>query len=82
MTFMFFESIGVDQEVVEVDDKEFIEIFAELVIHKVLERSGGVTQSKGHDAVLVQSIATAESSFPLLSHHHPQKMVTVAEVEA
>ena len=53
MAFVFFQSIGIDQEIVEVNDKEFIEIFAELVVHKVLECSGGITQSKGHDVLFV-----------------------------
>ena len=40
---MFFEGIGIDQKVVEVDDEELVEVFAELVVYEVLEGSRSVT---------------------------------------
>ena len=43
MSLVFFEGIGIDQEIIEVDNEEFIEVVAKLVVHKMLECPRRVT---------------------------------------
>jgi hypothetical protein len=43
MALVLFEGIRIDQEIVEVDNEEFIEIVAKLVVHKMLECPRRVT---------------------------------------
>jgi hypothetical protein len=43
MALVFFEGIRIDQEIIEVDNEEFIEVVAKLVVHKMLECPGRVT---------------------------------------
>ena len=48
---MLCEGVGVDQKVVEVDDKEFVQEIAEGVIHIVLEGTRCITQAEQHHYV-------------------------------
>jgi hypothetical protein len=43
MVLVFFKSIGIDQEIIKVDNKEFIEVVVKFVIYEVLECYGRVT---------------------------------------
>jgi len=43
MSLMFFEGIGINQEIIEVDHEEFIEVLAKFVVYEVLECSRRVT---------------------------------------
>jgi hypothetical protein len=43
MALMFFEGIGINQEIIEVDNEEFIEVVTKLVVHKMLECPRRVT---------------------------------------
>jgi hypothetical protein len=43
MSLVFFEGIGIDQEIIEVDNEEFVEVIAKLVVYEMLECSRRVT---------------------------------------
>jgi hypothetical protein len=43
MVLVFFEGIRIDQEIIKVDNKEFIKLVTELDVHKVLECPRRVT---------------------------------------
>jgi hypothetical protein len=43
MALVFFEGIRINQEIIEVDNEEFIEVIAKFVVYEMLECSRGVT---------------------------------------
>jgi hypothetical protein len=43
MVLVFFEGIRIDQEIIEVNNEEFIKVVAKLVVHKMLECPRHVT---------------------------------------
>src|SRR3984893_13253748 len=49
---MLFQVLGVDEDVVKVDDHEHVKEVREDVIHEVLEGGGGICEPKGHHTPL------------------------------
>jgi hypothetical protein len=43
MSLVFFEGIGIDQEIIEVDNEEFVKVIAKFVVYEMLECSRRVT---------------------------------------
>ena len=78
---VFDEGVGVDEDVVEVDDAEDVEVLAKGVVHEVLERRGGVGESEGHDGVFEVAVAAAEGGLPFVSRGDPNEVVRAAEIE-
>ena len=54
---MFRGIVGVDEDVVEVDDDVDVKKVAKDVLHETLESSGGVAEAEGHDHHLKESVA-------------------------
>ena len=49
---MLFRVLGVDEDVVEVDNHEHVEEVREDVVHEVLESGGCICEPKGHHTPL------------------------------
>jgi len=62
-----FNVVGVDEDVVEVDNNTNIEHVSEDVVHKSLERCRGVGKSEGHDLPFKRSIVRSERGLPLIT---------------
>jgi hypothetical protein len=43
MSLVFFEGIGIDQEIIEVDNEEFVKVIAKFVVYEMLECSRRIT---------------------------------------
>jgi hypothetical protein len=78
---VFGEGVGVDEDVVEINDHEFIDEVGENVVHKTLESGGSVRQTKGDHEPFERSIACAESGFPFVAFRDPDQMICVPEVD-
>src|ERR1700687_528337 len=81
MSLMFCEVVRVDQKVVEVDNEELVEEFAEGVIHVMLKRTRSVAEAEGHYCILEQPISAPEAGLLLLSRGATEPIVAVSHVE-
>ncbi len=67
MLLVCFHIVGVDEDVVKIDDNTNIEHIGEDVVHESLERSWGIGKSERHDLPFKRSIAGSECGFPLIT---------------
>ena len=70
-----FDVVGVDEDVVEVDDNTNIEHVSEDIIHEFLECCWGVGESEGHDLPFKRSIAHSECGLPLITFGYGDRHV-------
>jgi len=78
---MLLKSLGINEDVVEIDDDPKIEEVHKDVIHEVLEGCGGTGKALGHDTPLIQSISGSEGGFPLIAFHNPDQVIGMLEVD-
>src|SRR3954463_2968907 len=62
MFFMLFIALGVDQNVIDENDNEFVKKFHEHLVHHIHEVGWCICQTKWHHSVFIQSIPSGESS--------------------
>ena len=67
MFFVLGHILGVDKNVVQVDDDADIKKVTEDVVHKTLKSGRGIGKSERHYKPFKRTIMGAESSFPLFS---------------
>ena len=77
---MLCEGVGVDQKVVEVDDKEFVQEIAEGVVHIVLEGTRRIAQAERHHRIFEQPVATSERCLPLLACCDSKPVIPIPDV--
>ena len=73
--------IGVDEDIVQVDDNRLIEQVLEDVVHETLESSRCVSKTFGDNQPFKRAITSPESCFPLVSLRNPDQMVRMAEID-
>jgi len=81
MPLVFCEGIGVDKDVVQVDNEELVKEVMEGVIHIMLEGTQRIAQAEGHDCIFKEAISAAEGCLPLLPRGYLELVVTVTYVE-
>jgi hypothetical protein len=59
--------VGVDEDVVKIDNNTNIKHVSEDVVHESLEHYGGIGKSERHDLPFERSIADLECGFPLIT---------------
>ena len=65
---MIFVIVGVDEEVIHVNDEpSFCDHISERIRHELLKSGGGVGNAKEHDSGFVESPVGNEGSFPLVT---------------
>ena len=67
MFLVVINIIGVDQNVVQINENAYIQEIGENVIHKTLKSGRGVGKSERHNAPLKRAITSAECSFPFIT---------------
>ena len=73
--------IGVDQDVVQINENAYIQEVGENIIHKTLKSGGGIGKSERHNAPLKRAIASAKRSFPFVTFTDPDKVVCMLEID-
>ena len=73
---MYLFGVGVDEDIVQIDDDEYIGHVLEDVVHEVLKRGGSVSESHRHDKELERSITGPKCGFPLLAGRNSDVVVT------
>ena len=80
MTPMVFRVVGVNEDIVEVNDYQDVEKVLKDVVHETLESGGSVRKSEGHYEPFEGSVFCAERGFPLVAFRDADQMVSVSEV--
>ena len=78
---MFRGIVGVDEDVVEVDDDVDVEKVAKDVLHETLESSGGVAEAERHDHHLEESVAGPESGLPFVTLGDTHQVISGTKVD-
>src|SRR3981189_3863617 len=81
MKFVFCQRVRVDQEVVQVDDQEFVKEVSEGIVHVMLEGPWRTAQPKRHYSIFVQTVATSKGCLPFFFSGHTQPVIPVAYIE-
>jgi len=67
MVLMFFGIVGVDKNVVEIDNDTDIKQVTENVVHEALESGRSVRKTKWHNEPFKRAIASTKSSLPFVT---------------
>ena len=78
---VFFESIQVDQNVIEVDNAENIKEFTKAIVGVCLHRHRSIHETKGHDKIFKMSISGSECGFPFIAESNSQLIESLMEIE-
>ena len=81
MASLLFQCLREDQDIVQICHTEDIQIFAQDLIHLLLERGRSVCESERHGVVLVQPIPSSERCLPFGSGLDPEVVVGVSHIE-
>ena len=60
MVLVVLVILAVNQDVIDINNHQYIKQWSEDILYKGLKRGWGIGESKGHDLVLVVTIAGAE----------------------
>ena len=78
---MFFLRTREDEDIIKVDYIEDVNIAMERTVDIGLKGSGGISQAKRHDEVLVVAVSRTKGRFPLVTFPYPYPIVSVSEVD-
>ena len=78
---MVDEIVGVDQNVVQIDENAYVQEIREDVVHETLKSGGGIGKSERHNAPLKRAIASAKCGFPFVTFSNPDKVVGMPEID-
>jgi len=81
MGFVLGNVVGVDEDVVQVDDDYDVDHIHEDVIHESLESCWCISKPFRHYQPLEGTITGSECSLPFVSSRNPDKMIRVPEVD-
>ena len=73
--------VGVNEDIIEVNDNTDIEHVWEDFVHIMLESSRRVGKSKGHHKPFKRAIASAECSFPFVTIRNADKVVGMLKID-
>ena len=73
--------VGIDQDIVKVNNYADIKHVREDVIDKMLKRCWGICKSEGHDEPFKRSVAGVEGSFPFITFSNVDKVVGMLEID-
>ena len=81
MSGMLGVVLGVDEDIVEIDDYEEIDHVREDVVHKRLESGRRVRHPERHDEIFEGTVTGAEGGFPFVSLGDADVVVTPPEID-
>src|SRR5882672_723591 len=80
MSFVLGNVVGIDEDVIQVDDDYDVDHIREDVIHKSLKSCWCISKPFRHYQPLERTISGLECSLPFVSRCNPDKMVCMSEV--
>lgn len=81
MLDLLFSRLGINEDVVKVDNYEFVEILHEYVVHKMGESWRSIRDTKRHHRVFIESIAGFESCFGDIFLPNPDLMLSHPQIQ-
>lgn len=75
-----FEGFGVYQDVIEIDNDEYVNILMEDIVDEVLEGSRSVGQTEWHHQILIASVSGSEGGLPFIAFSDADEVVGTSEV--
>ena len=78
---MLLRVLGVDEDVVEVDDHEQVEEVGEDVVHETLECGRCVGEPERHHTPFERSVAGAERGLPFVTLGDTDQVISMSEVK-
>ena len=81
MSFVLHEVIGIDQDVVQIDNDIDIYHICKNVVHESMKSCRSVSKAFWHYQPLERSIWSPESSFPFVSFGNAYKMICMLEID-
>lgn len=81
MLLVLLESLGEDEDIVEVDDHEAVEEGTEKVVHEALEGTGCIAEAERHDEALVIAVPCLEGSLVNVFLENLDLVVSALEVD-
>jgi hypothetical protein len=64
---MFFRSVGIDEDVVDVDEDRDVKEVRKYVVHETLKGCGSIHQTERHDNPFKRTVECAENGLPLVA---------------
>ena len=80
MFLMICRVVGINEDVLGVDDHTHIQEITEDVVHEMLESCRSIGKSKGHNEPFKRTIAGSESSFPFITVHNTDEVIDMSEI--
>ena len=80
MVFMLHKVVGIDQDVVQIDNDIDVYHICKNVVHASLESCGSVSKALWHYQPLERSISSPESCFPFVSFSEAYKVIRGPEI--
>ena len=81
MFLMIHRVVGINEDVIEVDDHTHIQEITEDVVHETLESCRSIGKSKGHNEPFKRTVAGAESSFPFITICNMDKVIGMSDID-
>jgi hypothetical protein len=81
MLRMLFFGLGIDKNIIQIDHHKLVKVFHEDRVHESRESCWGIGEAKGHDCVLIESIASSESCLWNILFANFDLMVTASQVQ-
>ena len=81
MLFVLRKVVGIDQDVVQIDNDIDVYHIRENVIHESLKSCGSISKAFWHYQPLERSVSSPESCFPFVSLGNAYEMVRVTEID-
>jgi hypothetical protein len=64
---VLFWHVGIDEDVIDVDEDANVEEVGKDVLHKTLKGCGSIRQTERHNNPFKRTVACVESGFPLIA---------------
>ena len=80
MFLMICRIVGINEDVIQVDDHANIQEITEDVVHETLESCRSIGKSKGHNKSFKRTIAGLESSFPFITVRNTDEVLGMSDI--
>ena len=81
MLYVFFQGVGVNQDVINVDDEKVVDHILENLVHKGLEDNEGVRKAVGNDQLFVVPSSGDKGRLPFVAFTYTNKIKCTSQGE-
>ena len=81
MSFVLREVVGIDQDVIQIDNDIDVYHICKNVVHESLKSCGSISKAFWNYQPLERSVLSMESSFPFVSFGNAYEVICVPEID-